>query len=353
MARRRRIEAPSAEELKRLDEATAEAGFAAKPKMAPIAQVAAEAATLGSPLNAEAQEAAARDRADAAALRRARDEGWEVRDLPIADIQTDAFNRDRMALDPAAMEELRNSIRANGLRMPVEVTVREKGGYDLISGLRRLVATRDVSGPDAHIRAFIRQPKATPDALVAMIEENEIRANLTSYERGRAAVSAVEDGAFATLEDAVNALFASASKAKRSKVRSFALVHEELGDLLVFPQALSERQCLRLATAIKAGQGGALRAALATGMGTDADLEWAQMASVLAASDRAQKKTAAPKARQVRAQDRGYIELANGMGIRHVTDASGHALRFEGPVDQTLVEAVMLEIERLLAPSGR
>jgi ParB family chromosome partitioning protein len=360
MARRRTIQAPSVEELERLDRDAAAVGFAAKPRV-PIAQVAGEAAALASPLPAADQEARARDRADAAALRRAREEGWEVRELPLAEIRIDAIPRDRMSLDAEAMEELRASIRANGLRLPVEVSPREGGGWDLVSGLRRLMAMRDVAGEGGTIRAFVRPARTAPEQLVAMVEENEVRADLSSYERGRAAVLAVQDGAFPSVAAAVDALFATASKAKRSKVRSFALVHEELGDLLSFPQALSERQCLRLAAAIKAGQGGALRASLAPGGGADAEAEWAEMAAALATVE--PPPAASGGRRRVRGREPGpgredrprrdYIPLANGMAIRHVVDDRGrHTLRFEGPADAILVEQVMREIERLLEPIG-
>ena len=54
-------------------------------------------------------------------------------------------------------------------------------------------------------------------------------------------------GHFADVEEAVARLFGAASKAKRSKIRSFALVHEELGDMLAFPEELTEKGGLRLA----------------------------------------------------------------------------------------------------------
>ena len=53
------------------------------------------------------------------------------------------------------------------------------------------------------------------DIYLDMVEENEIRANLTHYERGRIASVAVGQGVFADIDAAVNHLFASASKAKR------------------------------------------------------------------------------------------------------------------------------------------
>ncbi|MEM7730810.1 MAG: ParB N-terminal domain-containing protein [Pseudomonadota bacterium] len=350
MARRKRIEAPSDEALAKLD---AE-GFAAKPSaLAPIAQVAGEAAALASPLPPAEQAARAKERTDAEALRRARAQGWEVRDIPIPEIRADAMTRDRMSLEPDAMEELRASIRANGLRMPIEVSLRNPNddgeGYDLISGLRRLTAMRDVAGEGGTVRAFVRPQKSDAANLEAMVEENEVRVNLTSYERGRAASMAVQDGVFPDVETAVNALFSTASKAKRSKVRSFARVHEELGDLLTFPQMLSERQCLKIAAGLKAGLGGALRQALGTGQGTEPETEWALLEQVLAKAPSPSERRASTPKPLTPTWNPGWVPLANGLMIRHDVDHKGHAIRFEGKqVDREFIETVMDEIVRLL-----
>lgn len=345
MARRRRIEAPSAEELARIDSE----GVAPRPgPMAPIAQIAGEAASLGSALDPEAEA----ERAEAAALRRLRAEGWEVREIAMAEIRTDAMTRDRMGMDPEALEELRASIRANGLRLPIEVSQRNPEGYDLISGLRRLTAMRDVAGQGGTIRALVRPARDEAATLGAMVEENEVRVNLTSYERGRTASVAVQDGVFPDLDTAVATLFAAASKAKRSKVRSFARLHEELGDLLTFPQALSERQCLRLAGALKAGQGAALRRALGAGPAADAAAEWALLDAAVRRAEA--PRPDAPVAGRAAPRGGDAVPLGGGRSMRHVEDRSGHAIRFEGPdVDAAMIRAVMREIRRRFDPDDR
>lgn len=265
MARRRQLEAPSAEALKALEEGFARETRRETPGVSmPIASVAGEAAALTQLGTPESREAAERDKRDAERLREAEKNGQLAIDLPLADIAADELVRDRMALDPEEMEELKTSIAAHGMRMPIEVfkLAEPRGGahYALLSGYRRLAAIRELHGLTgdqkfATIRALVREPGTVPAAFVAMVEENEIRSGLSQYERGRVAVLAVEQGAFGTVEEAVDALFHAGSKAKRSKLRSFALIHEELGDLLVFPQALSERQGLRLASALRAGKG--------------------------------------------------------------------------------------------------
>lgn len=259
MAKRRRLSAPDAAALKDL-----ETGFAAKPaletkSMAPIAQVAGEAAAL-----AAAEEQG--ERIDAARLRAAEQGGLLATQIDLAAIDKDFVARDRLEQDAEAMAELKSSIKTSGQRTPIEV-VRTEDGYGLISGWRRLTALRELlveTGDEAfmQIKAFVRDPLDSAQTYLNMIEENEIRANLSHYERGRIAVVAVGQGVYADIEEAVNHLFATASKAKRSKVRSFAAIHEALGDLLRFPTELTEKAGLKLAKAIREGDLKRFRAVL-------------------------------------------------------------------------------------------
>lgn len=365
MARRRQLEAPTSEALKEIED-----GFARETRRdplglsAPIASVAAEAAALSQPGSAEERTDAARDKRDAERLRAAEQKGLLAVELSLGDIVQDELIRDRMALDPAEMDELKTSIAAHGLRLPIEVfelaEPRDGARFALLSGYRRLTAVQSLHSmtgrPEyATIRALVRRPESVPDAFVSMVEENEIRAGLSQYERGRVAVLAVEHGAFDTVEQSVNVLFHAGSKAKRSKLRSFALIHEELGDMLVFPQALSERMGLRIANALRTGLVGEMREALATGQGVDAELEWALLEPILLTAEagpRDERRAGRPRVAAARpAQDRGSVALANGVSIRHETDRRGHLIRFEGRrVDTYLIESVIAEIKRLLEP---
>jgi hypothetical protein len=82
-----------------------------------------------------------------------------------------------------------------------------------------------------------------------MVEENEIRAGMSFYERARLAAEAAKLGIYPDPAAAIAALFASASPAKRSKIGSFVRVHEALGDALRYPTAIPERLGLALAAA--------------------------------------------------------------------------------------------------------
>lgn len=366
MVKRRRLETPSTDDLSRI-----EAEFRREtsgrpsvgPGIAPIAQIAAESASLGPAGDADARAARMRDQADAQRLRQAEGQGLLIVELPLDQIDEGAMIRDRMVMDEAEMLELRLSIAANGLRLPIEVFEMEGPGgqgprYGLVSGYRRLHAVRalhQLTGSDAHarIRALIR-PRAEADAaFVAMVEENEVRAELSHFERGRIAVIAAQQGAFANTEDAVNRLYATASKAKRSKVRSFALIFEELGDMLAFPEALTERRGLRLAGALRDGAERALRRALSEARPEDGEAEWAEIEAALdvaAPAPRAAGRGGRPK----RAMRTGWLDdttirTSSGITIQRAREGEAHILRLEGrALSHDLMEMLMVHIQGVL-----
>lgn len=368
MVKRRKLVAPSAADLDRIEEEfrheTRPRGPMGQGATAPIAQVAADAAALSPAASAEDRAQQARLQADADRLATAEAEGRLLADLPVAEIDGDAMIRDRTILDEAEMMELRQSIAANGLRLPVEVFELAAPGpdgarYGLVSGYRRLAAVRALHGLTADakyqtIRAIVRPRAETDRAFVAMVEENEIRSELSPFERGRIAVIAAQQGAFVNVEEAVNQLFATGSKAKRSKVRSFALVFEEMGDMLTFPEALSEKRGLRLAQALRQGFEAKLREALADLAPPDLETEWAALEPVIAEAEsgpRPVRRGGRPKTVKPVSGWRGAdkLETSAGVTIRKKQDGQGFLLRFEGRgVDADLMDSLMEEIRQLL-----
>lgn len=195
---------------------------------------------------------------------------------------------------------------------------------------------------------------ATGAAFVSMIEENEVREELSHFERGRIAVIAADQGAFSNTEDAVAKLFATGSKAKRSKIRSFALIFEELGDMLHFPEGLTERRGLQLAGALRKGAEGQLREALSQYAPADADEEWAIIEPVVRKVDQGVRDPG--RGGRPKAKPTGYgwidsktIRTSSGVKIRRASDSKGHVLRLEGdPLTSDLMDSLMLEIQALL-----
>ena len=213
----------------------------------PVARIAADAAS----------QAALDDLAEE--LRQARESGRMILDLPLSAIDATHLHRDRMHLDPDEMEALKASIASRGQQAPIEVVALADNRFGLISGARRLAALtvlhRD-SGDDrfGRVKALLRPFDKAPEAYLAMVEENEIRADLSFYERARLAAEAARIGVFASPSAAVKALFVHAPPAKRSKILNFVALHDAIGPALRFPEAIPEKLGLALAKALEDAQ---------------------------------------------------------------------------------------------------
>lgn len=222
-------------------------GVAPKPR-APIAQVAGDAAAQ-SALDALADE-----------MRTARSTGRLVQTLALSEITEDYMIRDRMVQDADEMESLKASLAARGQQAPIEVIDLGADGFGLISGWRRLQALRALHAETgearfATVEALIKPLEGVSESYLAMVEENEIRANLSFYERAHLACEAARLGVYPTPARAVQTLFANASAAKRSKITSFTKLHQALGGVLRFPAAIPEKLGLALVSALEAEAG--------------------------------------------------------------------------------------------------
>ena len=96
----------------------------------------------------------------------------------------------------------------------------------------------------------MRQPADLAESYVAMVEENEIRADLSFYERARIVARALEAGVFESEKQALQSLFGNATYARRSKIKSFLPIVADLGDVLKYPAHLSERAGLAISKAL-------------------------------------------------------------------------------------------------------
>lgn len=194
-------------------------------------------------------------------LQSARKEGRMVLRLPLDAVEAGHLVRDRVAVDADDMATLMDSLRARGQQAPIEVVELGGGRYGLISGWRRLMALQALheegsqEGRFATVQALVRSPESAAEAYCAMVEENEIRADLSFYERARIAVKAVEQGVHKTTKDAVQSLFSAARPAKRSKIMAFTALVETLDDHLRFPRAIPEKLGLRLVQALREDAG--------------------------------------------------------------------------------------------------
>ncbi len=357
MAKRTKLTAPSAEDLAKLDaDFRSENTVRPNPATAPIAAVAADTAQK-TDLEPAQQKL---NRLDAERLRDAEEQGRLIEDIPIDKINELVMVRDRSVIDAAELKELQLSLIANGLRLPIEV-YKTEDGYGLISGYRRLLATRELNAsyPTEYktIKALIRPEQEKPKAIQAMVEENEIRANLSHYERGRIAAIAADQGAFTSTDAAIDGLFAAASPAKRSKVRSFAEIFNELGDLLKFPEDLSERRGLKLSTALRAGGVDRLRAVLEAGGFASPQEEWEALEPVIMAFN--DKPTSTPKRGRPKMPpavgwNGDVLTLASGISLRKEHDGQSYLVRITGKgITGELLDSLMVEMQYLLDKPGK
>lgn len=226
------------------------AGAAASPApaRAPIAQVAGEASAT----------AALADLSDT--LRMVRAEGRLIETLPLAAIDETHLMRDRMVQDEDEMAALMASLEARGQQTPIEVVVlpapRDGRTHGLISGWRRLTALRRLQALTSDARfdsvlARIIAPADVQAAYVAMVEENEIRAGLSLYEKGRITLRSVHEGVYPTPRAALRGLFGAVSRSRRSKIGSFLELVEPLDALLRFPAMIPEKLGLGLSRALQ------------------------------------------------------------------------------------------------------
>jgi len=268
----------------------------------------------------------------------------DIRQIPLDDIADDALLRDRSVLDAEALGELKASLKAHGLRLPVELIPGEGDRpYTLLSGLRRITAWRELAaegGPDA-IPALIREPMEEAEALAAVIEENEIREPLSAWERGRIVWIARDEGLFGTVEEAARSLFPAAPKAKLSRIRSIARAVEAMEAALNAPERWSLRQCLRLAAAVRAGFAPVMEAALADDPDAPSDIQWRMILPYVEEAE-ALPEDAKPIGRRP-------VRLARprrGLEIRREKTKAGWSLHFAGQMaTDMLMDSVFWEIE--------
>lgn len=246
-----------------------------------------------------------RNAEDAKQYRAAQEDGLVLERLPVGNIRTDDLPRDRIELEAVAqsdaMEELKTSIRERGQKEPIEVFLDEAGNHQLKKGWRRLTALRQLfeeTSDDQFATVVARVEAGEGDRMtryIDMVEENVVREDLTFAEMAQVAITAAADPTVPE-DDAgvlVNRLYQSLHKVKRSYIRSFVTLMQELGDALKFPKSVSRNMGVDVARAL-AGQGGTEELAREL---SSAETEEDQASILVAFLERAKKGKTAPVAK--------------------------------------------------------
>jgi ParB family chromosome partitioning protein len=287
----------------------------------------------------------------------------EVHHIPLDHIATDALTRDRTGTDLEPLLELRASILASGVRMPIEVFhLAEPQGelaYGLISGFRRLAAVRSLrddvfdGSRFTDIPAFIREPADLTEAMTAMVEENAIRAEVSAWEQALVAVIACERGTFDTVDAAMDTLYRNLHRNKRRTIRMIAHVVGELDGLLTTPETWPAHRLMRIAAAISRGYGDLIAHALTEAESREPETQWRILQSILAEAENHDIPAPSRDAKGVERPRRTWRAPVRRIRVRRELTPDGWCLHFTGPdADGGLIDLVFFHTEQLLSPKG-
>ena len=281
--------------------------------------------------------------------------------IPLEAIAAEALTRDRTAADPTALAELRLSIARNGLRMPIEVfELAEPDGpcrYGLISGFRRLAAFRELNEVARDrtrfpaIPAFVRRPDSIAAAMTAMVEENAVRAEVSPWEQAMIAVIARDREVFATVDAAIDELYANLNRDRRRRLRVIAQLIETVDGRLAFPESWPQQRLLRLAAAVNRGFGPVIVHALEEADFLDPGLQWRHLLPLVAESENPEipAPRLAPDGR-IRPR-RIWSSPLHSFRIRRERTRDGWLLRFSGrDAHGDFMDTVFDYIEHMFGP---
>ncbi len=271
--------------------------------------------------------------------------------IPLDQINTTTMPRDRTLICANAQAELQASIAQNGLRLPIELYQTETG-LALISGYRRLMAFQTLfdATHDARyktIPALIRTPENRQAALAAMVEENEIRQNLSPWERAHITVTTRNTGLFDTLDAALATLFPHLNRQKRSKLRAIAEVVDTLDGHLKEPELLTQNQLIRLAQCLRLGWIDIILTAISEQKDHNGSTQWQRLLPILQEAETliAQNRPTNPKC------PRRLSYPGKGLTIRREKSRTGYTLHISGKLATSkLVDDVLDQFEHWLRP---
>ncbi|WP_299831398.1 ParB N-terminal domain-containing protein [uncultured Roseobacter sp.] len=241
--------------------------------------------------------------------------------------------RDRAADRDPDLDELKASILAVGLSNPIHVE-EVADGYELIQGFRRLSAYRELFAETgearfAQIPATLQARGAQLDHLYRrMVDENLVRRDISFAEMAQLAMSYANRSG-QSVAAAIEALYASAGRQKRSYIRHFAQLLTVLGGDLKHPEVIPRATGLSLVKLLEENQrfAGQVRAVLNSQPDRDAALELSLLRSAVSGGQTKPKKAKTPTSRS---SAKTTIKLNRPEGVAKCTASSG---RFEVTLD--------------------
>ena len=248
----------------------------------------------------------------------------DLRMVGLEQIEESHLQRDRTEIDPDALEELKTSIREQGLALPIRVDLLDDGRYGLNQGRRRLLAFRALHAETgdprySRIPALVDKASERESAYRRMVDENLIREDVSLAELAGLAIGYAEEASIAP-DEAVERLFASANRNRRWTIREFVKLLAAIGDALRHPKAISRDLGRKLARKIDGGEAQSIRSALEA----SPDRSDADEIAILEAVSTGHKSLHEPRARRAIVPARKFrVVPKSGNGRRYdisVTD---------------------------------
>lgn len=240
--------------------AVEEPQFRSVERRSPMASAIAENADALKERRSQADAIRAENDALAHELVALREAGHVVQAVPLEDVHTYMLARERIPGEDHELENLVTSIRDIGLSNPIRVLPRPgEDGFELVQGFRRLSAYKALHAADGQggwdkIPALVMPGSPDIAGLYRrMVDENVIRRDLSFAEMARAAQNfAADPGTPANdIRRAVAALFESAPYSKRNYIRSFALLLDQIGGELAYPNEIPRALGVSLARILR------------------------------------------------------------------------------------------------------
>lgn len=210
--------------------------------------------------------------------------------VPLDAIRMTKLTRDRKGGRDEDLDDLKTSIRAVGLSNPIQVESLGSGVFELVQGYRRLMAFRELheeTGDEvyAKIPAGLSARGAELDLLYRrMVDENLVRRDISFAEMATLVRAYVDHPQIEcdSVDQALNVLFGSVGRQKRSYIKHFVTLLDAIGSHLKFPEAIPRAMGLQLEKRISSevGAKAKIRSALIAAMVTTPKAEVAVLSDL-------------------------------------------------------------------------
>ena len=176
-----------------------------------------------------------------------------------------------------------------------------------------------------------------------MVEENEVRSNLSAWERSAIALRAIGTEDIDTIDKAIETLFPNADRFKKRRVRLIAEVVEELDGILIDPEGHTENALTRLAALIRSEWTPLIIDTLEQSSAKDHRAQWKALKTLIL-----EYEGLSAEARSTPNSPRRQVDFKLGdrtLNMRREKTKFGYSLHISGPgASDRIVEEILEQI---------